>query len=166
MHRLLDRVLAAIEEQVEGMAGGDFDRHSPGKWSAAQILEHLAITYDGTHRNLRKVLETGVRPTARGSLRQRAGVLLVVELGQFPTGVEAPAPTRPTGLSGADALAAIRSALPRMDAAMRECEARFGRRGVIATHPILGPLSLRQWRRFHWVHARHHLRQIARLRAA
>jgi hypothetical protein len=164
MHPVLESVLAAIEAQVEGMAPEDLERHRPGKWSAAGILEHLSITFDGTSRNLRKVLQTGARPTAPASLRQRIGILRVIELGWFPTGVQAPEPTRPKGVSGSEALAAIRQHLPAMDAAMQECAARFGTRGAIAVHHILGPLSLRQWRRFHLVHTRHHMEQIKGLR--
>lgn len=161
MHRLLDRTLTAIERQLEGMAPEDLERHPPGRWSAANILEHLAITYDGTCRNLQKCLDTTSRRATAATLRQRAGVLVVIEFGRFPTGVEAPAPTRPKGLSADAALAAVRQNMASMDRVMRECEARFGARGAIADHPILGPLSLRQWRRFHYVHARHHLKQIA-----
>ncbi|MGZ4836286.1 MAG: DUF1569 domain-containing protein [Terriglobales bacterium] len=27
-------------------------------------------------------------------------------------------------------------------------------------HPFLGPLTADEWRKFHWVHGRHHTRQI------
>lgn len=165
MHHLLARTLHAIEHQVEGMAPEDFERHPPGKWSSAGVLEHLAITFDGTRRNLQKCVDAGSRRASRPAFRQRMAVLKVIELGRFPTGIQAPARTVPTGLTGADALAAVRRNLPAMDRVMLECEAQFGTRGPLADHPILGPLTLRQWRRFHWVHTRHHLKQIARLRA-
>jgi DNA-binding transcriptional regulator YdaS (Cro superfamily) len=32
----------------------------------------------------------------------------------------------------------------------------------VLTHFQLGPMSVRQWRRFHRVHARHHVPQIER----
>jgi hypothetical protein len=161
MHPLLDATQAAIDSQTAGLNAADLERHPPGKWSPAGILEHLSITFEGTRRNLQKCLDTGARRATRSTLRQRLGVLVVIELGRFPTAAEAPPPTRPKGLSGAAALAAIRRNLPAMDAVMTECEARFGRQGKIADHPLLGPLSLRQWRRFHYVHTRHHMRQIA-----
>jgi hypothetical protein len=164
MHHLLARTLHAIERQVEGMAPEDLERHPPGKWSAAGILEHLAITFDGTRRNLQKCVDTGTRRVSRRAFRQRLAVLAVIELGRFPTGVQAPARTMPTGLSAPDALAAVRRNLPAMDRVMLECEAQFGTRRPIADHPILGPLTLRQWRRFHWVHTRHHMKQVAALR--
>ena len=165
MHPLLADVLARIDNQTAGMTAADLEHHPPGKWSAAGILEHLSLTFDGTRRNLRKCLDTDTRRVTRPALRQRIGVLVVVELGRFPGGLDAPARTIPAGLPGEAALDGIRRNLAAMDGVMAECEARFGTRGTIADHPILGALSLRQWRRFHLVHTRHHMRQIAHLRA-
>lgn len=161
MHRILEQTLAAIERQTAGLASADLERHPPGKWSSAGILEHLSITFEGTRRNFQKCLDIGARRATRPTLRQRIAVLVVIEFGRFPTGAEAPRRTVPTGLSGERALEAIRRGLPAMDAVMAECETRFGSRGKIADHPLLGPLSLRQWRRFHFVHTRHHMKQIA-----
>ncbi len=160
MHRLIDQTLAAIEHATAGLSSSDLDRHPPGKWSSAGILEHLSITFEGTRRNFQKCLDTGARRATRSTLGQRLAVFIVIELGRFPTGRQAPERTLPTGLRGEQALAVIRGALPAMDAVMTECEARFGR-GKIADHPLFGPLSLRQWRRFHYIHTLHHLKQIA-----
>ena len=161
MHRLLEQTLALIETQTAGLSAADLDRHPPGKWSSAGILEHLSITFEGTRLNFQKCLDTGVRRATRAALRQRLGVLVVIEFGRFPTGAEAPPRTVPKGMPGDAALDAIRRNLRAMDAVMTQCEARFGSRGKIADHPLLGPLSLRQWRRFHYVHTRHHMNQIA-----
>jgi len=49
---------------------------------------------------------------------------------------------------------------------LAECERRFGKRSKLANHFILGPLTAQEWRRFHWVHTRHHMKQIARLKGA
>jgi len=52
-----------------------------------------------------------------------------------------------------------------MDASLADAERRFGHRTRVLFHPILGPLTAQQWRRFHLVHGRHHLKQIeARLK--
>ncbi len=161
MHPLLARTLALIDRHTVRLAPADVERHPPGKWSPANVLEHLAITFEGTRRNLQKCLDTNARRATRSTLRRRLAVARVIELGRFPKGVQAPAATLPKGLSGEAALDSIRRNLEAMDAVMAECERRFGKRGAIADHPILGPLSLRQWRRFHWVHTRHHMKQIA-----
>ena len=51
-----------------------------------------------------------------------------------------------------------------MDSIIAECEKRFGRRVRLLDHPILGPLTATEWRKFHLVHGMHHRKQILRLR--
>jgi hypothetical protein len=65
----------------------------------------------------------------------------------------------PTGNDGPAALKQAMENLERMDAALALAEQRWGR-GVIATHFRLGPMSAEEWRKFHYVHCRHHLKQI------
>jgi len=52
-----------------------------------------------------------------------------------------------------------------MDGALTECAARFGVLVKVLDHPVLGPFSIEQWRKFHFVHGRHHVKQIRRRRA-
>ncbi len=68
------------------------------------------------------------------------------------------------GSRGPTALAYARETLQALDAAAVRCEAQFGPRVPVANHPILGGFTVRQWRRFHWSHTRHHVRQIAQRR--
>ena len=165
MHPLVRSTLDEIERATAGMAGEDWRRHPEGKWSAAQVLEHLSITYVSTTKGLQKVLEGGAAPRARRSLAQFFRKLVVVDIGYFPEGRKAPAFTLPKGMEEEEALRIIREYLPKMDAVISECERRFGGR-VIGPHPVIGPLTAEQWRKFHLIHARHHMKQIARLRAA
>jgi hypothetical protein len=51
-----------------------------------------------------------------------------------------------------------------MDELIAKWEARHGKQTRLLDHPVLGPLTARQWRKFHWVHGRHHVKQILRLR--
>jgi hypothetical protein len=51
-----------------------------------------------------------------------------------------------------------------MEAAIRECEQRFGSRSPRVNHPVLGFLTGEEWRKFHWVNGVQHLKQIKRLR--
>ncbi|HEY3972851.1 MAG TPA: DUF1569 domain-containing protein [Candidatus Sulfotelmatobacter sp.] len=46
------------------------------------------------------------------------------------------------------------------------CEKQQGRSRKLLDHPILGPLTGNQWRKFHLVHGLHHVKQIRRLRQA
>jgi hypothetical protein len=59
-----------------------------------------------------------------------------------------------------EVLRAILPEIQQMDAGLAECERRFGRRAGILDHPVLGPLNVGEWRKFHWVHGKHHTRQI------
>jgi hypothetical protein len=64
-------------------------------------------------------------------------------------------------MNGDRLIAQISSTLRAMDDALAQIEAQ-GSRGPVLTHMILGPLSVWQWRKFHFVHARHHAPQITR----
>lgn len=163
MNHHLQRALEAIDATAGGLTPVQMLWHPDGKWSAAEILEHLAVAYSGTTNGLERCLEatSSVPPQ---SLRQRIGTLVVVYLGHFPAGIQAPAFTRPRGMPPGDALRVARENLLTMDRTLDESVERFGRRTKLLKHPILGAFSCAEWRKFHWVHTRHHMKQIARLR--
>ncbi len=160
----LRRALDVIESTTRGMDLRELRAHRSGKWCAAEILEHLALTFSSTSRLLERCLRAGEATGHRPSVRQRLATAIVVELGVFPTGRPAPDFSKPRGLPPDAVLGVIRDNLQRMDATITACERRFGA-VRLADHAVLGPLTARQWRRFHWVHTRHHMKQIARLRA-
>jgi hypothetical protein len=164
MDSTLQRVQDAIEAATRGMTAEQLVQHPEGKWSAAGVLEHLSITFSGTARLMRKCMEGGKPLGSAPTLTQRFATLLVTGWGYFPTGRPAPEFSRPQGLSGEAALQTIRENLAAMDQALAECEQRFGSEVKMADHVVLGPLTIPQWRRFHLVHTRHHMKQIARLR--
>ena len=166
MDSTLQRVKEAIETATGGMTAQQLVQHPEGKWSAAGILEHLSITYGGTAHLMRKCLEAGKPAGSAPTLKQRVAIWLVTGWGYFPTGRPAPDFTRPKGLDGETALRTILENLAAMDQGLAECEQRFGSAVKVADHPVLGPLTVPQWRRFHLVHARHHMKQIDRLRSS
>ena len=160
----LERALQAIGAATRGMTGERLAAHPEGKWSAAGILEHLSIAFGSTARSLEKALASGELKVSPPTLYQRGAALLVAGIGYFPPGRKAPEFTRPKGMEGETALRTIRENLVAMDSAITRCEERFGRSRKIANHPVLGPLNVPQWRKFHLVHTRHHMKQIDRLR--
>jgi DinB family protein len=160
----LKKVREALERATEGMTPEQLERHPGEKWSAAQILEHLSLTYTGTIKAMEKCLQAGKPMASSPTMYQRLAVTLVVGLGHMPEGRTAPAHTVPHGMSGREALTQIRTNLDAMEEAIVKCERQFGARVKIADHTILGPLSAPEWRKFHWVHGRHHAKQIERLR--
>jgi hypothetical protein len=93
-------------------------------------------------------------------LRQRFRRLYVLGIGRFPSGIEAPPHTIPRPELANEPLRRFNDALVAMDAMLTDAERRFGFRSRLLNHPILGPLTAQEWRRFHQVHGRHHLKQI------
>jgi hypothetical protein len=75
-----------------------------------------------------------------------------------------PDAVRPRGTSAATIMSEIGPQLEAMDRAIGEAEVRYGSSVCLVDHPVLGPLTGKQWRKFHWVHGRHHVKQIERLK--
>lgn len=164
MNIYLQRAQDAIAEITRGMDATQLTRHPKGKWSAAEILEHLARTYKTTVPHLQKCLDAGQPTAGRPTFAQRLAVGIVVKLGYMPSGRKAPEYAVPNGLPPDEVLRNIPVHIAHMDRILAECEHRFGARCKLANHFILGPLTADQWRKFHWVHTRHHMKQIARLK--
>jgi Protein of unknown function (DUF1569) len=160
----LEKLKQALESAVEGMSSEQLSWHPPGKWCAAELLEHLYLTYTGTIKGFERVVRTGKPLASRASMAQRMLTLVVVGLGHMPSGRKAPAMVLPKGLPAEEVRNEIGAKIVAMDAIIAQCEARFGRRVQLLDHPILGPLSAPQWRKLHLVHGQHHLKQILRLR--
>ena len=160
----LKELKQAVESAVEGLSTEQLSWHSAAKWCAVEVLEHLYLTYTGTIKGFAKVMEAGKPLATRPTMKQRARTLVVVGLTHMPEGRQAPATTRPRGLPAEKVRNEVGAKLAEMDAIISECETRFGRGRRLLDHPILGPLTAGQWRKFHLVHGRHHVKQILRLR--
>ena len=163
----LQRLQNAIGAVTSGMT---FDmlarRPQPDKWSVAEVLEHLYLTYTGTIRGFENCLAAG-KPLARAqNWKDLARTSVVVGLGYLPEGRKSPKNAEPRGLPCDRVLAEFDQKIVAMDAVIATAEEKFGSQVPLVDHPILGPLRAGQWRKFHWVHGRHHLKQLERLRGA
>ena len=156
----LARLRQELEAAITGMSDLSMAQAPVGKWSSAQILEHLFLTYKNTHRGLARCLEKGTPLVTPATLKQRLGALLVVNLGYMPGGGKAPERAVPRGMPPEEIRETIFAEIQKMESGLNDCEQRFGAGIKIMDHPILGPLTAHQWRKFHWVHGRHHARQI------
>jgi hypothetical protein len=164
MNQYLERAKTAMEEVTRDMTLDDLRRHAPKKWCTAEILDHLAQTFSSSAKLLQRHLSKGEPCTRRQTLKERLAVLLVVKAGYLPKGRKAPDFAVPQGIEAGRALPYFEETLSQMDDAIARCEQKFGASVTIAAHPILGPLTAEEWRKFHWVHTRHHVRQVAHLR--
>ena len=131
-----------------------------GRWSIAEILEHLTLAFTASADALEKVLAHDQLRVRRPSLKQVAGRIVVLNLGYFPK-VKAPSMTIPSGtIAPAESLAAIRAGLIRVDDVLSRVAAKFGERVPVLNHPFFAGLSVDQWRTLHSRHTLHHMRQI------
>jgi hypothetical protein len=164
MDSRLEKLKRGLESALEGMSSERLIWHPPSRWCAAEVLEHLYLTYTGTIKGFERVMEAGKPLTTPASMMQRLRTLVVVGFGHLPEGRTAPSNTQPRGLPAEKVRNEIGAKIVAMDAILAQCEARFGRRVRLLDHPILGPLTAAQWRKFHLVHGRHHQKQLLRLR--
>ena len=164
MDSRVEKLKENLESAVEDMSSEQLRWHLPGKWCAAQVLEHLYLTYTGTIRGFEKVITSGTSLATRASMVQRVLTFVVVGVGHMPAGQKAPGMVLPRSLPAELVRNEIGAKLVAMDAILTQSEARFGRQVKLLDHPILGPLTAPQWRQLHLVHGRHHLKQLLGLR--
>ena len=160
---MLQKALDEIESATREMSLEQLAWRPEGKWSSAQILEHLTLTFSGTVKGMQRIL-AGNGSGARGrSFKNRLFALVVVDLGYFPSGRKAPEMTVPSSGDPATAVETILRNLTEMDAVLTEVESKKGPKARV-THPVIGPLTIAEWRKFHLLHTRHHMKQIVKLK--
>ena len=160
MHAHLQQCLAILEDATRGGGAECSVRNDPQRWSVAEVVEHLQRAYLGTAKGLERCIEKQA-PIATGqTLKQKIASFVLINLGYFPAGREAPRHIIPTGELALQAvLDAARRDLARLDAAAIAARDRFG--GIkLVDHPLLGAFTVDQWLKFHLVHTRHHEKHI------
>lgn len=160
MHPTTKQIRDAVANSTEGLSEHQMRQHPEGKWDTAAILEHLALTYGSTARVMQKCLKEGRPLATAATTRHRVARGLVLWLNYIPSGRQAPKHVVPSGIGGREARELILANLEKMDEAFSQCEQRFGSKVKIADHPVLGPIPLSGWRKFHVLHTRHHIKQI------
>jgi len=161
MNVWLDRLRKEIEDATRDLLDSDWSRAPQGRWNSAQILEHLGRSYGTTAKMLELSMGFGGPPQIRAAkFSEFLAKVLILNLEVFPSGAKSPAQVLPRGDSGPDALQRALSNLERMDAAITAAEQRWGSKGPVAMHPVLGPLNTAQWRKFHYMHGHHHVLQM------
>ena len=166
MNQWLDRLRREIEEATRSFGEAEWRRAPQGRWNSTQILEHLGRTYGGTAKMLERSLSeqgdtAGKIELRAATMRERVVQFLVVSMGRFPSGGGAPAFALPQGNdAGPEALRRALGGLERMKTALAAAEQRWGSSQAVGVHFALGPMNVGQWRKFHYVHGHHHVRQI------
>jgi hypothetical protein len=159
----LEKLRREIAAACVAISPEELTWHPPGKWSASEIFEHLYLTITGTTKGFQRLAAAGHPQLTRSTWKQSASRMVVLRFGYLPSGREAPKFARPRGLPPEQVINEIDAKIAEMDAAIALCEEKMGW-GTLLDHPFLGPLSGTQWRRFHLLHGRHHLKQIRGLK--
>jgi hypothetical protein len=164
MDSTLAQLQRSLETAIRDMSLEELTRHPEGKWSTAEILEHLNLTYTGTIKGLEHCLQSGATSASSDRSSNRWQRLILIQAGYFPHGRQSPSRVLPRGTPAQQVRVEILQNIVRLDGVIQECETRFGRSKPVADHPVLGPLTAAEWRKFHLVHGKHHAKQIRRLR--
>jgi hypothetical protein len=159
----LEKMQKLLATATAGMSDEELQWHPKGKWSAAEVLEHLFLTYTGTIKAFERAMHSGRPLASPPTIKHRLQAFVVFGLNYLPSGRKAPPHALPRGLIPEQVNADIQGKIHAMEEIIGECERRLGS-GPLLDHPILGPLTAKQWRKFHLIHGRHHARQIAHLR--
>ncbi len=165
MQPYLEQLSNTLHDAIDGMGDEQLLRAPEGKWCAAEILEHLRLTYTGTAKMLEKNGGVAVIEPAQIDERMRTGRKLILEEGRFFQGLQAPTFAVPKTAADAGVRTRVFEDLKRLDDALAEAEHRRGKDANLGNHFALGPLTGDQWRHFHYEHGRHHATQIQALRA-
>lgn len=162
MDPYLARALSEIERTARPLDAATIGRTVDGRWSACDIFEHLTLAFRANAATFEKALASGTLHVRRPTVAQRLAKRLVIDLGYFPR-VEAPEATRPRGsVTPEGSVASLRDALMALDETMSRVVERFGCDVPASNHPFFAGLSVRMWRKFHWRHTVHHMRQVRR----
>lgn len=134
----LDDVMPEVDRLLNG------GHRSIGNWSLGQICNHLSDAIRGS-------VEGGFPSMAPWPVRVTLGKVIkrrLLSTERMPEGVKLPEKYLPR--EGLDARAESE--------ALRASISVLGQHtGPMADHPFFGPTSLDDWRRFHAIHAAHHL---------
>lgn len=133
-----------------------------GKWSPAEITEHLKLVYEGFLRELRD--GTGIKIQS-GWLLQRFLRLAILprifKKGQIPNGAKSPREVRPTTF-----IEDRHQALTEFSLLAGEFQAELVERkelkGTRLTHHIFGHINALEGLRFVTIHIIHHQKQLPR----
>jgi hypothetical protein len=158
----LEQIRRQAEQVTRSFSPQQWRCAREGKWSCGQILEHLRLSYTATTAGLQKVMASGKPLASKPTFQERLKTFVVVGAGYLPSGRKATKFLTPGEGRVLDSLRPFNDALVAMDASLTDAEKRFGSKLKLLEHPVIGPLNVQQWRRFHRVHGRLHLKQMSK----
>lgn len=130
---------------------------APGKWSPAQVVEHIALAYETNTQLLRGPVPGGAPRWLRPVIR-KFGLALVLRKGDFPRRSRAPKVMEPKASPAAAPPSAL---LPRLESAAAVFESAAAAHPIdTLEHPFFGKVPLADIVRLSEIHTRHHTAQL------
>jgi hypothetical protein len=156
----LGELSALVLDPLRGHSDADCERGPAGKWTPAQIVEHLAL---GLSLSGETLLARRHHPPMSRRPRtpaERIAKLLILGFHWFPPGRKAPSRTTPMDqITRRVAEQHFLEGIASWGQIERDLLPARGT-DLFVKHPRLGDLTIEEWIRFHAIHCRHHARQI------
>jgi len=165
MHPVLKVELERLAEEVRGISLEEAQVHpqpGQGRWCPQQVIEHLVLSYKMTTEEIGRQLAKGQPAKRRRGLLGIFLRLQTIGLGVMPHGIPSTPRLKPRTfdpLSGAELAERLLARGEEMDVLLGVARRKFGIQPC-GEHPFYGPLRVDEWRRYHALHARHHLKQL------
>jgi hypothetical protein len=159
MSRLAE-LSALVLDPLRDRSDDEWQRGPAGKWTPAQIVEHLALGLTMTAETFEARRNHAPMSRRPRTPAEQIASLLILGFRWFPPGRKAPSRTTPderTTRRGAEAR--FLAGLAGWERVERELLPTRGQ-DLFVKHPRLGDLNIGEWIRFHLIHGRHHARQI------
>jgi len=145
---------------LRARADSEWERGPAGKWTPAQIVEHLALGLALSAETFQARKNHAPMKRRPRTPAEKIAKLFIFGLRSFPPGRKAPERTTPASqIDRASAEAHFLAAVEAWDQVDRALLPER-RADLFVKHPRMGDLTVEEWMRFHLIHARHHARQI------
>jgi hypothetical protein len=129
---------------------------APGKWSPAQVCDHVALAYEGGKKLLCGDCPKGMPRWLRPLIRV-VFLAKVLKTGRFPKGSKAPPELQPSAKPPP-----LDEGLRRLEKAVADFDAEARRRdGATIDHPVFGRIKVVDYVRLNALHTTHHRAQLA-----
>jgi hypothetical protein len=170
VHPRIHEIVTCLDQELAGLRAAVAmvpehrrnERPGPGRWSVAEVLEHLAMVEKSVMKACARQL-TAAREAGLGAETQTSSILSMLppaRVANRETVIAAPDRLRPTGMDASAAWTDIENTRTLFSDFVRTCDG-LALGEVSFPHPALGPLNLYQWLLFA---AGHHARHAAQIR--
>jgi hypothetical protein len=157
--RQLSSLESVVLDPLQDISTSDWTTAREGKWSIAQIVEHLAIAFDLVATGFAALPETESKEReatpAQAVLRHA-----LLGSGELPEGLRAPDISHPSDDPDPELVVARFRMGIEQTRALVEDWPEERQISSFLRHPVLGDLNLPEWVRFHFVHCTLHARQV------